>query len=83
MDNLTTQMMMQKYGFTMTPEQLAETLGLAYDTVCYMLKRKEITARKQGNKWIISTEKAAEYITSTEEPKEPRCNGRKGQKIIV
>ena len=83
MNNLTAQKLMEEYGYTMTPKQLAEVLGLAKDTVLRMLQRKEITARKYGSRWIISTEKFAEYLTTSAPEKEKPWNHVKGQKLIV
>jgi len=52
--SITSERLMDKYGLTMTTEQVAEVLGLAKDTVLRILQRKEIVARKRGNKWIIA-----------------------------
>lgn len=83
MNNLTTEKLIDKYGFTVTPEQAAEVLGLAKDTVLRILQRKEIVARKMGNRWIISTEKLAEYLTGSEPEKAKPWKHEKGQKLIV
>jgi excisionase family DNA binding protein len=80
---LTAEKLMDKYGFAMTAEQLTEVLGLAKDTVLRMLQRQDIKARKAGAKWIIATERVAEYLTSGE-PKEEAIHTRvKGKKLIV
>lgn len=83
MNNLTAEKLIDKYGFTMTPEQVAGVLGLTKDTVLRILQRKEMVARKSGSRWIISSEKVAEYITTGEpEPPEPWKHD-KGQKLII
>ncbi|HYE82655.1 MAG TPA: helix-turn-helix domain-containing protein [Clostridia bacterium] len=83
MNNLTAEKLIEKYGFTMTPEQVAEVLGLVKDTVLRILQRKEIVARKSGSRWIISTEKVAEYLTTSEPEKAKPWRHEKGQKLIL
>lgn len=83
MNNLTAEKLIEKYGFTITPDQAAEVLGLAKDTVLRILQRKEIVARKSGSRWIISTEKFAEYLTGNEPEKAPPWKYVKGQKLII
>jgi len=82
-NNLTAEKLIEKYGFTMTPEQVAEVLGLVKDTVLRILQRKEIVARKSGSRWIISTEKVAEYLTTSEPEKAKPWRHEKGQKLIL
>lgn len=74
---------MEKYGFTMTADQLAEVLGLAKDTVLRMLQRQDIIARKAGTRWIIATEIVAEYLTSGVPKEEQPLIRSKGKKLIV
>lgn len=83
MSNLTTEKLIEKYGFTMTPEQVAEVLRLAKDTVLRILQRKEIVARKAGSRWIISTEKVAEYLVTAAPESNRPWKHEKGQKLIV
>lgn len=79
---LTHEKLMDKYGFTMTADQLAVVLGLAKDTVLRMLKRQDIRARKSGSRWIIATENVAEYLTLGEPKEEPLVRS-KGKKLII
>lgn len=83
MKSLTAEKLMEKYGFTMTPEQMAEVLGLAKDTVLRILQRKEIVAKKSGSRWIVSTEKFAEYLTTGMPEKEQPWKHTKGEKLIT
>jgi|GEM_PF-5742672 len=80
---LTAEKLIEKYSFTMTPEQIAEVLGLAKDTVLRKLQRQEIRARKSGSRWIIATEIVAEYLTSGEPKEEEPIIKRKSKKLII
>lgn len=46
----------------MSPEQVAEYLGLSAYTVRNRLKRGEIPGRKHGSKWLIRVADVARYV---------------------
>lgn len=80
---MTLEKLMEEYGFTITPEEMAGVMGLAKDTVLRILQRKEIIARKAGSRWIVSTEKFAEYLTTKAPEEEKPWKHCKGQKLIM
>jgi excisionase family DNA binding protein len=80
----TEKMLYDKYGITMTADQIKEVLGLNKDTVLRMLQRQDIIARKAGSRWIIATESVAEYLTSGEPSAEIKVLSKtRGKKLIV
>lgn len=57
----------------MSPEELAEALGIARNTVYEILNRKEIPGgRKVRGKWIVWGPAVLAWFTSDQAPSHPR-----------